>query len=665
MSGQAEVPLGESDLYLVRLIDGSQANLGLLTKEIQITTEYGKLKVPIADIRRIDVGFRYPEGAEKRIDAAVARLGDADLKVREAVGKELLGWKELAYPALARAMKNKDPEIKRRATALVQELADKLPREQLKLQEEDVIFTTRFPITGRIEGLTLKVKSPVLGEVQLGLAAIRQMRSLAGESETARELLEQFRADVPWGLTNLSSDPSVYEVRLADGSLVNMRLLSKEIEITTIDGNVKVPVADVCCIDVGFRYPEGVRKRIERAVARLGDPDFQVREAAGKELLRFKGLAYPALQKATKSKDPEVKRRATALVHELEEKMSGELELHEQDTIFTTKSSIAGKIAGQSLRLQSQFFGEVGLGLVDLRRLRSLKVERALLERVGEAVREDRTTQTNKMGTGKDAYAEVPKEGALLIGFEVTYGKFGNNPTVTTFRPIFLTRTGRVMGTTHGIPGEGLIRVQAKPGYAVGAVTIKAGLGVDGMSVTFMEIREGGLNPNRAYESEWLGGMGGGPKTKVVGTGAPVVGIFGATAEGTSTFNGLGLVTALQQKSPLQEDSPEGNRLGKVADLTREYAKVHNQKMPKEIQELRQWAIKEGKATEADFVSTRDHEPYGLSTGMGPGMVLVYEQTGKRGKRFVFLMGKVVELPSTEVDDKIKGFSGTRLELKK
>jgi len=126
----------------------------------------------------------------------------------------------------------------------------------------------------------------------------------------------------------------------------------------------------------------------------------------------------------------------------------------------------------------------------------------------------------------------------------VTYGKFGDSPTVTTFRPIFLTQKGRITGTTHGNPGERLIRVEAKPGYAVGALTIKAGLGVDGMSVTFMEIDEDGLNPNRTYESEWLGGMGGDEKKRIAGTGAPVVGIYGATAEGTSTFNGLGVVTA-------------------------------------------------------------------------------------------------------------------------
>ncbi|HEV3262058.1 MAG TPA: hypothetical protein VG013_34725 [Gemmataceae bacterium] len=548
-SGEAEKPRREPGFYSVRLAEGSQVNLRLLTEEIEITTAYGKLKVPVADVRRIDVGFRYPEEVEKRVEAAVARLGDADVKVRESAEKELVRLKELAYPALRRAVHSKDPEIKRQAAALVRDLEDKLPAEQLERQEPDVIITTRFPITGRIEGPALKVHSQVFGDGRLRLADTRQVRALTVKPDAAAELLELVRAAAPRGRTMRRPDPGVYEVRLADGSLIDMRLLSKEIEILTREGKVRVPVADVRRIDIGFRYPEGVEKRVQAAVTRLGDAHFKMREAAGTELLRLREMAYPALRRAVRSNDLEIKRRATELVHKLENELPNELlRVRDEDIIVTSRSRIVGRIEGLALKVRSQVFGEGQLRLADTRQVRSLTAElvaaRALLERVGEAVRARRTTRSQLMGTGKDSYEEVPKGGALLIGFDVTYGKFGNSSTVTTVRPIFLTRVGRVMGTTHGVPGEGVIRVEAKPGYAVGGVTIKAGLGVDGMSVTFMEIREGGLNPKRAYESEWLGGMGGGPKTTVAGDGAPVVGIFGATAEGTSTFNGLGLVTA-------------------------------------------------------------------------------------------------------------------------
>ena len=357
-------------------------------------------------------------------------------------------------------------------------------------------------------------------------------------------------AAVSPGDENPRPDPGLYQVRLADGSLVNVRLLTEEVEITTRYGKLKVPAADVRRIDVGFRYPEGVEKRVGEAVARLGDADFKVRDAASEELRRLKERAYPALKQAANSADEEVKRRAAELVRELEDKLPAEqLEIRDHDVLVTPLFPIAGRIEERALKVQSPVFGEVQIPLADIRQVRSLTADseatQVLLKRVEAAVRRGRTTRTQHMGTGKDPYEEVPKEGALLIGFEVTYGKIGDNPTIMTVCPIFLTSAGRVLGTTHGVPGEGLIRVEAKPGYAVGAVTIKAGGGVDGMSVTFMEIRAGGLDSNRAYESKWLGGMGGGEKTKLGGSGAPVVGIFGRTADGRlSTFNGLGLVMA-------------------------------------------------------------------------------------------------------------------------
>jgi hypothetical protein len=332
---------------------------------------------------------------------------------------------------------------------------------------------------------------------------------------------------------------------MADGRQLNMHLLTEAIEITTRYGKLKVPVADIRRIDIGLRYPEGLKARVEAAVTRLGDTDFKAREAAGAELLRLKELAYPALKQATKSADLEIRRRAADLMRKLEDTVPGEQLRVGEDDVVTAQFPIVGKIEGLVLKGHSPASGEVQVRLADARRVRSVMFERALFDRIRDAIGARRTNRTQQMGSGKEPYEDVPKAGALLVGFEVTYGKFGTSRTVKTVRPIFQTADGRVAGTTRGVPGEDVVRVVAKSGYAVGAVTIKAGAGVDGMSVTFMEIQEGRLDPRRAYESEWLGGMGGGDKTKLAGSGAPVVGIFGKIADGPdSTFNGLGLVTA-------------------------------------------------------------------------------------------------------------------------
>jgi hypothetical protein len=357
----------------------------------------------------------------------------------------------------------------------------------------------------------------------------------------------------PDGLPSAAkSQPStaLYELSLTDGRKVNLQLLTDRIAIATRYGKLQVPVGDIRRVQLAWRYPDGVRKRIEAAVTRLGDNDFKVREAAGQELLHFKALAYPALKRALHCADPEIRHRATDLVKQLEATFSAEqLRMRDDDVIITKLFTIVGQLETRSLKGHSPASGEVQLALADLLQVRPVADERALLERVRAAVRARLTSRSQQMGTGKDAYEEVPEAGGLLVGFELTYGRFGDSRTIMTVCPLFCTPSGRVVGTTHGVPTPEVVRVEARSGYAVGAVTIKAGLGVDGMSVTFMEIQESGLDPQRAYESAWLGGRGGGAPTKLGGSGAPVVGIFGKTAERPqSTFNGLGLVTASEEK---------------------------------------------------------------------------------------------------------------------
>jgi hypothetical protein len=58
-----------------------------------------------------------------------------------------------------------------------------------------------------------------------------------------------------------------------------------------------------------------------------------------------------------------------------------------------------------------------------------------------------------------------------------------------------------------------------------------------------MKVKNGKLDPTDSYESAWIGGAdGGGPKTKVGGTGAPVVGLSGRTNT-AQHLGSIGLLT--------------------------------------------------------------------------------------------------------------------------
>ena len=157
---------------------------------------------------------------------------------------------------------------------------------------------------------------------------------------------------------------------------------------------------------------------------------------------------------------------------------------------------------------------------------------------------------TKMLGGGDTEFREAGPAGSLLVGFEVGVGRFVDNPIVAGFRPIFRADGKDTEGEWHGgikVPDNvrEFVKVVAKPGYAVGAITAKAGLGIDGFSVTFMKVKGAKLDPTDKYESEWVGGKGGGPEMRI-GDGTPVIGVTGKGKPDWTT--GIGLLNPPDKK---------------------------------------------------------------------------------------------------------------------
>jgi WD40 repeat protein len=148
---------------------------------------------------------------------------------------------------------------------------------------------------------------------------------------------------------------------------------------------------------------------------------------------------------------------------------------------------------------------------------------------------------------GGSDFEEVPAEGALLTGLEVGIGKWNQQDVIHSLQGIFQSRKGRILGTLHGQPQARVVTLEAKAGYAVGSVTVKAGAGLDGLVVTFMVIDGKALDPARAYQSDWIGGVGGLQPVSLVGDGTPIIGIFGRD---NKTTTGLGLVSLTAPRGP-------------------------------------------------------------------------------------------------------------------
>ncbi len=143
-------------------------------------------------------------------------------------------------------------------------------------------------------------------------------------------------------------------------------------------------------------------------------------------------------------------------------------------------------------------------------------------------------------GAFDPGFKDYAPDGAVLVGLEVGMGKFFDNDVVFAARPIYRSKTGDALGTAHGTSKDTKI-LKAKEGYAVGTITVRSGLTIDGMSITFMKIAGDKLDPKDSYESEWIGS----PKQnerKLGGTGVPIIGIGGKANPQTKNLTGLGLI---------------------------------------------------------------------------------------------------------------------------
>jgi hypothetical protein len=168
----------------VRFADDSTVKMVLRHSSIEVSTRYGKLSVPVTELRRIEFGLRIPEDTAKRIATAVSQLGGPDFKQREAASSELIGMKELAHAAVQQATKSDVPEVARRAKAALAAITESVPAEKLHLPRHDTVVAADFTIVGQVDAPTLKAITPYFGETNLKLSDVRQVRWLANMRET-------------------------------------------------------------------------------------------------------------------------------------------------------------------------------------------------------------------------------------------------------------------------------------------------------------------------------------------------------------------------------------------------------------------------------------------------------------------------------------------------
>jgi LCCL domain len=154
----------------VRLTDDSTVKLTLLDGQIEFLTPHGRLVIPVADIRKVELGMRIPDDVASQIQAAIADLGSNQFRKREEAMATLLRHKEKSFPALKRAARSADAEVAKRVEELMEKLEKDIPEGRLEMPDHDVIHTELSKIAGRIVTPTLRARSFTFGEVQLKLS---------------------------------------------------------------------------------------------------------------------------------------------------------------------------------------------------------------------------------------------------------------------------------------------------------------------------------------------------------------------------------------------------------------------------------------------------------------------------------------------------------------
>ena len=161
---------GEVDIHF---LNGSTVRMIIQSEKLEIATTYGKLSVPIKDLRAIEFGLHFPEGMEEKIETAAKGLGSGDYRTREKAGAELVELGPYSYPAIIDLTHAKEPEIAQRAKELAKKMQAAHPKKDLKVTVDDKVVTKAFTIVGRIQTPIVKAKTEYFGDIELGLAKMR------------------------------------------------------------------------------------------------------------------------------------------------------------------------------------------------------------------------------------------------------------------------------------------------------------------------------------------------------------------------------------------------------------------------------------------------------------------------------------------------------------
>jgi hypothetical protein len=209
------------NLAEIRFGDGSIVRMTLLEEHLEVLTKYGKLTIPLNEVRRVEFGLHVPPDLHQQINQSIKRLASDVYKERDSAGKELIQVGHFAFPSLQRATRSGDQEVSYRAVSLIKQISDQVAPELLRIREEDVIHTAEFTVIGRISSQTIKAHSPHFGDVALKLSELRTMhvRQHGGKQDVVLDAAKHGSSLEQWCDTGIAVDAGQRLLLTSDGQV--------------------------------------------------------------------------------------------------------------------------------------------------------------------------------------------------------------------------------------------------------------------------------------------------------------------------------------------------------------------------------------------------------------------------------------------------------------
>lgn len=198
----------------VRYLDGSVIVMTFEAKDVELQTKYGKLAVPLSDIRRIDVGVQQSAADLKEFAAMADDLGSQTYKKREDATVKLLAGGPNAY-VFVRSWKPPDLETQTRRAKIVRDFESSLSAEMMGRSDKTVVQTAEFTASGKLVGEDLMARS-----ANFGLQAVKFNSIISIVVEQPTILLEvDAKNSAKWIDTELQIDNRAAVKFVAEGQV--------------------------------------------------------------------------------------------------------------------------------------------------------------------------------------------------------------------------------------------------------------------------------------------------------------------------------------------------------------------------------------------------------------------------------------------------------------